>query len=95
MTAAAVGQSVAWTVTMLMIFSAVCALMTLALQTDVACPAATANSAGSEDGRLQFHGDGDVAIECFGHAWHDKSGIRAFPVVATPEAGRRGNPNCP
>jgi hypothetical protein len=44
--ATAAGRSAAWTVTMLMIFSVVYALMTLAARADAACSAATANSAG-------------------------------------------------
>ena len=41
------GRSAVWTVTTLMICPAVCALTTLAALLDAACPAATANSAGS------------------------------------------------
>jgi hypothetical protein len=46
-TATAADRSAAWTVTTLMICSAVCTLMTLAALLDAACSAATANSAGS------------------------------------------------
>src|SRR6185312_16405576 len=46
-TAAAAGWSAARTVTMLMIWLAVCALTMLAALADAACPAATANPAGS------------------------------------------------
>jgi hypothetical protein len=46
-TVTAEDRSGAWTVTTLMIFSRVCALMTLAFLLDAARSAATANSAGS------------------------------------------------
>src|SRR5437660_11828998 len=45
-TATAAGWSAARTVTVLMIWLAVCALTMLAALADAACPAATANSAG-------------------------------------------------
>ena len=44
--ATAAGRSAARTVTMLMIWLAVCALTMLTALADAACPAATANSAG-------------------------------------------------
>jgi len=60
-TAAAAGWSAARTVTMLMIWLAVCALTMLAALADAACPAATANPAGSAGSpAVPVDGDGNV-----------------------------------
>ena len=60
-TATAAGWSAARTVTMLMIWLAVCALTMLAALADAACPAATANPAGSAGSpAVPVDGDGNV-----------------------------------